>query len=60
MKCGFCGKDIPDRPDDDRTPCGVCPGGCRKVHCPHCGYANPVVSGRLKRWLGEKEPEKKD
>ena len=39
------------RPGDPRaaprrpqTRCGACPGGCRKVHCPYCGYANPAPS----------------
>ncbi len=49
MICGFCGREIPDQPDESRERCGSCPGGCRKVHCPWCGYANPVVPDFLKR-----------
>ncbi|MFA5514864.1 MAG: hypothetical protein WDA20_01125 [Desulfuromonadales bacterium] len=60
MKCGFCGKEIPDAPDVGQQSCGACSGGCRKVHCPHCGYANPVVSGLLRRLMqkSEKREEK--
>jgi hypothetical protein len=32
-----------------QQPCGGCLGGCRKIHCPHCGYANPVVAGWFRR-----------
>jgi hypothetical protein len=49
MKCAFCGKQIPDEPDPEQERCGVCRGGCRKVHCPSCGYANPVVPKLLKK-----------
>jgi len=54
MKCGFCGREIPDRPAEDQERCGACPGGCRKVHCPYCGYANPVVPEFLKRFSRKK------
>jgi hypothetical protein len=40
--------------------CGACPGGCRKVHCPYCGYANPIVSGRLRRWAEGKNKQRED
>jgi hypothetical protein len=59
MKCGFCGRDIPDQPGQEKS-CGACPGGCRKVHCPYCGYANPVVPGFLKRWAKKKDDKRED
>jgi hypothetical protein len=49
MKCGFCGRDLPDEVDTKQKGCGQCGGGCRKIHCPDCGYANPVVPNFLKR-----------
>jgi len=49
MKCGFCGRDLPDEVDTKQKGCGQCGGGCRKVHCPDCGYANPVIPNFLKR-----------
>jgi hypothetical protein len=49
MTCGFCGREIPDRPPEPAESCGACPGGCRKVHCPYCGYANPVIPGFLNK-----------
>jgi hypothetical protein len=58
MKCGFCGREIADEPDAARQSCGACPGGCRKVHCPHCGYANPVVPRFLRRLGRNKDSEK--
>jgi hypothetical protein len=54
MKCGFCEREIPDEPGQEKS-CGACPGGCRKVHCPYCGYANPVGPGFLKRWSKKKD-----
>jgi len=42
MKCGYCGRELPDRVDPEREPCGRCRGGCRMIHCPYCGYANPA------------------
>jgi hypothetical protein len=51
MRCGFCGREIPDTIPEDRKGCGQCSGGCRKVHCPYCGYANPLVPHYLKRWV---------
>jgi hypothetical protein len=59
MKCGFCGREIPDEPGQEKS-CGACPGGCRKVHCPYCGYANPVVPGFLKRWSKKKNEKRED
>jgi hypothetical protein len=59
MECGFCGREIPDEPDAEKG-CGACPGGCRKVHCTACGYANPVIPGFLKRWTRKKNDERKD
>lgn len=55
MKCGFCGREIADDPDPERQACGACPGGCRQVHCPHCGYANPVVPRFLRRLTTRKD-----
>lgn len=49
MKCGYCGRPLPDEPDPRQQPCDGCLGGCRKIHCPHCGYANPVVAGWFRR-----------
>jgi hypothetical protein len=56
MKCGFCGREIPDEPGREQS-CGSCAGGCRKVHCPYCGYANPAVPALLKRWLKKKDDD---
>ncbi|HKK01999.1 MAG TPA: hypothetical protein VJ955_07515 [Desulfuromonadales bacterium] len=57
MKCGFCGRDIPDEVPENQTGCGMCHGGCRKVHCPNCGYANPLVPSYLKRLKKKIKPE---
>jgi len=57
MKCAFCGEPIPDQPDALRERCGTCPGGCRKVHCPRCGYANPLVPDFLKKFQQHKDKE---
>lgn len=57
MKCGFCGREIPDEPGLEKS-CGACRGGCRKVHCPYCGYANPVVPEFLKRWSKKQDDNK--
>lgn len=59
MKCGFCGRAIPDEPGQEQS-CGACPGGCRKVHCPYCGYANPALTGFLKRWSKKKDDKRED
>jgi hypothetical protein len=58
MKCAFCGREIPDAPEAGQKSCGACSGGCRKVHCPYCGYVNPVISGRLRQWLENSEKRK--
>lgn len=60
MICGFCGRRIPDTPPRPEERCGACPGGCRKVHCPYCGYANPVVGGLLKRLAGKASTSDKE
>lgn len=57
MKCGFCGREIPDEVPETQTSCGMCRGGCRKVHCPNCGYANPLVPAYLKRLKKKPRPE---
>lgn len=56
MKCAFCGKEI-DAEVGRTQRCGQCPGACHKIHCPHCGYANPVVPDFLKRWIKKDESE---
>lgn len=58
MKCAFCGKKIDEQQVGKSDRCGQCPGGCRKVHCPHCGYANPVVPNFLKRFLKSEDDHK--
>ena len=50
MKCAFCGKEIAEEVGQTQR-CGQCPGACHKIHCPHCGYANPQVPNFLKRWI---------
>jgi hypothetical protein len=50
--CGFCHKEIPEQVGvEDRQACGACLGGCRKVHCPFCGFANPAPGKYLKKLL---------
>ena len=60
MICGFCGREIPERTPDPQARCGACSGGCRKVHCPFCGYANPAVSGLLKKLVRPKADHDKE
>jgi hypothetical protein len=55
MICAFCGREIPDQPGKTER-CGSCLGGCRKIHCPWCGYANPLTPDYLKRL---QQPSKK-
>jgi len=50
VKCGFCGRTLPPLEESRQKPCGACLGGCHKIHCPWCGYENPVVPGLLRRW----------
>ncbi|HKL48753.1 MAG TPA: hypothetical protein VJ882_03765 [Desulfuromonadales bacterium] len=57
MRCGYCNREIPE--DVKQEPCGACPGGCRKIHCPHCGYENPAPAGWLKKLLEKKEKDSK-
>ncbi|MFO7982241.1 MAG: hypothetical protein R6V08_02205 [Desulfuromonadales bacterium] len=57
MRCGYCNREIPD--EVKQEPCGACPGGCRKIHCPHCGYENPAPAGWLKKLLEKKEKDRK-
>lgn len=55
MKCGMCHREIPDvLPEPDKR-CGSCRGGCRKVHCPYCGYGNPVMPNFLKKLVAKDE-----
>lgn len=55
MICGFCGKEIPEEvgPGEEKNSCGSCRGGCRKIHCPYCGYANPAPGKLLKKFLAK-------
>jgi hypothetical protein len=58
--CGFCHKEIDEVvgvPEGQKS-CGQCPGGCRKIHCPHCGYTNPAPGKFLGRFLQKKEKDK--
>ncbi len=55
MKCGFCGREIPA--DYVQKSCGLCKGGCRKLHCPYCGHENPVTPAYLRRLAEKKESE---
>ncbi len=53
MICGFCHKEIEDvvgAPAGGKS-CGACLGGCHKIHCPNCGYANPAPGKLLSRFL---------
>ncbi len=58
MNCGFCGREIDitatPGPVEGEKSCGGCLGGCRKIHCPHCGYANPAPGKLLSRFLSKK------
>ncbi|MEJ2200642.1 MAG: hypothetical protein P8X63_06480 [Desulfuromonadaceae bacterium] len=60
MKCGYCAREIPDEPV--QKPCGLCTGGCRKIHCPYCGQENPVTPNYLRRIaeIARKKDSKKD
>jgi hypothetical protein len=49
MQCGFCAKELPEELPE--AACGACLGGCRKIHCPWCGYANPAPSKLLKKMM---------
>jgi len=61
MKCSFCGREIDDKIPEDQLSCGRCRSGCRKVHCPYCGYANPLVPKYLQRWASNTDdPESGD
>lgn len=53
MNCGFCHKEILENVGvaEGEKSCGACPGGCRKIHCPYCGYANPAPGKFLSRLL---------
>lgn len=58
MKCGLCGKELEEVVGQPER-CGQCPGGgCKKIHCPACGYANPVVPGYLKRFITKTDDKK--
>jgi hypothetical protein len=58
MICGFCNKEIPDQLPE--ISCGRCGSGCRKVHCPHCGYENPAPSEFLNRLFKKKDKTSKE
>jgi len=53
MICGFCHKEIKQEigAPEGQSACGRCFGGCRKIHCPYCGYANPAPGKYLSRFL---------
>ncbi len=53
MKCGMCHKEIPEELPDKESRCGACSGGCRKVHCPFCGYGNPVMPSYLRKLMSD-------
>lgn len=59
MKCGMCNKEIPEEVPTAENRCGACAGGCRKVHCPYCGYGNPLTPGYLKTFASKKADEGK-
>lgn len=54
MKCGMCHKEIPEVLPEKEKRCGACTGGCRMVHCPYCGYANPVPPKYLGKLMSRK------
>jgi len=58
MICGYCNREIPAKVPE--SGCGRCGGGCRKVHCPYCGYENPAPSGMVERLFGRKDKSKKE
>jgi hypothetical protein len=58
MICGFCGKEIPNQLPEKS--CGRCGSGCRKVHCPYCGYENPAPSEFLTRLFKRKKSSTKE
>ncbi|ABI81951.2 hypothetical protein Pcar_3335 [Syntrophotalea carbinolica DSM 2380] len=60
MKCGFCGRTLPPPDKLRQKPCGACLGGCRKIHCPWCGYENPMVPGLLRRWRKKDNSKEND
>ncbi len=60
MICGFCHKEIPEQvgaPEGGKS-CGHCFGGCHKIHCPYCGYANPAPGKFFNRLLRKQERDK--
>jgi len=59
MTCGFCGKEIPAEvgPGAEKNACGSCRGGCRKIHCPYCGYGNPAPGKLLRKMLDKEKKE---
>jgi len=59
--CGFCHKEIDEEAvgaPEGQAGCGQCLGGCRKIHCPHCGYANPAPGKFLGRFLLKNKKDK--
>jgi hypothetical protein len=54
MTCGMCRQAFSE--DRGQQACQSCPltSGCQFVHCPFCGYENPVEPpwlGKLRLWL---------
>ena len=60
MKCGMCHKEIPEVLPDKENRCGACSGGCRKIHCPYCGYGNPVMPNYLKKFMSDDKVNGRD
>jgi len=58
MNCGFCGRKLPGK--IEQKPCGACPGGCRKIHCPWCGYANPAPPKLWRKRPGGDDKKQED
>ncbi len=50
MKCSFCEHELTPAMLREKG-CGVCIGGCRKIHCPYCGQENPLVPESLEKLL---------
>lgn len=52
MSCALCGFQYVPGGDACRTSgCPLSFGGCRREHCPRCGYSVPSADGGLVGWL---------
>ena len=56
----MCHKEIPEVLPDKENRCGACSGGCRKVHCPFCGYGNPAMPNYLKKFMSDDKVNGRD